>query len=188
MTTATHPACPVGHVPAACPEIVGLALADGSVALVSRADLPLVVGYRWHRHNVRGEGRLFYAVCRPKVGGRRERTVWMHRLLLGEPEGLEIDHINGDGLDNRRGNLRTATRLENARNIRPRSHTGLKGVRLKSRPLAKPWVAVIHPGAGREIHLGYFATPEEAARAYDAAAREHFGEFARLNFPNGRES
>lgn len=150
-------------------------LTRGLVAIVDEADLTLVEGRRWCAHLKR---RTIYAVCRE--AGRKIR---MHRVILGVPPGIEVDHINGDGLDNRRCNLRMANRLENTRNRRldADNTTGFKGIRLKpDTPRARPWEARI-PINGRRVSLGHFATAEEAARAYDNAALRFFGEFARTN-------
>ena len=105
----------------------------------------------------------------------------MHRLILGCGPGEEVDHRNGNGLDNRRGNLRPATHALNQANVRRvRAKSGFKGVSRWVRPSPRPWRAHITV-KGRMKFLGAFATPEEAARAYDAAARELFGEFACTN-------
>ena len=99
----------------------------------------------------------------------------MHNVITGWPM---TDHRNGNGLDNQRVNLRPATRSQNMANRRLNSNSasGFKGVhRQRNR-----WIAHC-----KSIYLGSFTTAEEAARAYDAAARELFGEFARLNFPEG---
>ena len=100
----------------------------------------------------------------------------MHRVILGLPTGdpRHVDHANGDGLDNRRVNLRLASMTENARNQRVRLHSSqYKGVSAFRR--THRWTAA--------IHLGYFLTERAAAEAYDDAARRLFGEFARCNFP-----
>jgi hypothetical protein len=103
---------------------------------------------------------------------------------MGFP-GCVVDHIDRDGLNNTRGNLRLATTTENARNKKQRESrktAGVyKGVVRENRALAKPWRAKIQVGP-RRLHLGRFATAEEAARAYDAAARQLFGSFAATNF------
>lgn len=109
----------------------------------------------------------------------------MHRLVVGAEPGQQVDHVNRDGLDNRRANLRLATNGQNRANSRSASASGYKGVyRVPNKGVYRTtdkWRAQIRAG-GRIIHLGYFGDAETAARAYDAAAREYFGEFARGNF------
>jgi len=99
------------------------------------------------------------------------------------PPGMMIDHINGNGLDDRRANMRTCTNQQNMRNLRKRRSGSsiYKGVYYDKR--RRTWYARICHN-GKNIHLGTFATEIEAARAYDRAARRLFGEFARLNFPD----
>jgi hypothetical protein len=92
------------------------------------------------------------------------------------PEGLQVDHIDGDGLNNRRSNLRVATKQQNNWNVKRDGR--LKGVY----PSGTRWAARINLN-GKEIHLGVHATIEEAAHVYDAAAIHYFGEYACLNFP-----
>jgi hypothetical protein len=102
----------------------------------------------------------------------------MHKLLTGWPQ---TDHINGNGLDNRRCNLRPVTSQQNRANQRKtRGTSQFKGVYLRRRE--RNWEAAIKVNR-RRIYLGTFSSEVEAARAYDAAARHHFGEFAALNFP-----
>ncbi len=106
----------------------------------------------------------------------------MHRLITRAPKGKVVDHENGDGLDNRRANLRVCDHRQNRRNHqRPRKGGASRfhGVGWWKRD--QKWRAKISVD-GRTIHLGYFADEEDAARAYDQAAREHFGEYASTNF------
>lgn len=153
-------------------------LSKGLVALVDDEDYDwLLADGKWH---VTGYTHRLYA-ARTRWVGKRSFGERMHRLLL--PGTAYVDHINGNGLDNRRSNLRPASAAQNAQNRRRRSdnRSGYKGVG-KSVVPRKPWIAAIGVN-GTHCYLGVFATAEEAARAYDAAAVERFGEFARLNFP-----
>lgn len=102
----------------------------------------------------------------------------LHRLVLNAPKGMEVDHINGDRLDNRRENLRLVTRQQNARNrgANRSNRSGYKGVSLGH----SAWLAYIAI-SGKNIALGSFKTAEDAAKAYNEAAIKLFGEHARLN-------
>lgn len=120
-----------------------------------------------------------YARCK-----RQGKNVLMHRLILGTEAGIVVDHIDGNGLNNRRSNLREATHQQNSVNSKkPQTGTATskyKGVYFYRR-LGK-WCAQIKVSdAGN--YLGLYDTQEAAARAYDAKSLELFGEFARLNFP-----
>ena len=123
--------------------------------------------------------------------GKRYRRYYLSRLLMGDPKGMLVDHINGDTMDNRRSNLRVCSKGENGRNRKTQSKnntSGFKGVSYIGKgpdminELSRPWQAYINYNKKR-YYLGRFVTPEEAARAYDAKALELHGEFARLNFP-----
>ena len=119
------------------------------------------------------------------VSGCKRRSI--HRAVMGYPKGMDVDHINGNSLDNRKVNLRVCTRSENAMNKKTRadSRSGYKGVWLS--PDGKLIQAYIRPptmAKGKRISLGQYNTLEEAARVYDANAYHYFGEYAVLNFPN----
>lgn len=143
-----------------------LALGEGRVARISPADAKQLQSHFWH---LDASG---YPCT--TIDGRKVR---LHTLL----NGPWTDHINGDKLDNRRSNLRTVTPTQSAWNAARRgtNRSGFKGV---DRYRDSRWRARIR-AHGRITFLGYFKTAEEAARAYDAAARKQHGEFARLNFP-----
>jgi hypothetical protein len=107
----------------------------------------------------------------------------MHRLVMNAPRGMEVDHINGDTLDNRKCNLRICSRSENLRNasLSGDSTSGFKGV-WKKQTGRRQWVAAIYK-EGKNRFLGSFASKEEAASRYDKEATRLYGNFARLNFP-----
>lgn len=143
-------------------------LTKGLVALVDDRDLPTVVGLRWQAA-ARSNGNGWYA---------KSSHVLMHRLLM--PGVGRVDHVNGDGLDNRRENLRPATQSQNLANQRPcrGGSSRFKGVhwdRAKQR-----WMVTIRRD-GRTRYVGRYDREVEAARAYNTAAVVLFGEYARLN-------
>jgi len=150
-------------------------LTRGLFALVDDADFDAIVAAgKWH---AKPDWNTFYASRACARQGGKQRHISMHTFLTGWGY---VDHVNGNGLDNRRENLRPADDSKNAMNRRMRSDntSGFKGV---SRHRLK-WRAEIRV-SGQLINLGTFATPQEAARAYDAAAAHYFKEFARPNFP-----
>lgn len=160
-------------------------LSRGLVALIDDDDLDLVRDHSWHAAI---RGRSTYAVRTIHLGHGTFVTVRMHRVILGltpEDHLTTVDHIDGNGLDNRRANLRSATGYQNRCNRRPNqnSRTGLKGVCpwTKDRFLAHIRVN------GKRIHLGLFDDATDAAKAYDRAALAAFGEFARPNFDGAAE-
>lgn len=110
----------------------------------------------------------------------RSGYIFLHRLVIGAKSGEEVDHINGDTLDNRRENLRICTRKENARNreIPSNNSSGLKGVSYCKR--TRRFRAYIRHNRIQR-HLGYFSTAREAGAAYDRAALKLFKNFAKVN-------
>lgn len=161
-------------------------LTRGLFARIDAADLALVADRAWTAHR-RGGG--LYVQAGARINGRKT-VAYLHRVLVGARPGQLVDHRNGDTLDNRRENLRLCTPVENSRNkvSSQRAKRGrYKGVFLKRKN--GKWRASIGAGEraasgkARTVHLGTFRTEAEAARAYDAAALAHFGEFAALNFP-----
>jgi hypothetical protein len=143
-------------------------------AVVDDADYERLVGYVWSRD------RWGYARRNEKRDGRWI-TILMHREILAVPAGHQTDHADGDTLNNRRSNLRVCTQSQNNANKRKCGGSSrYKGVSWNARQ--RQWVATIMVNR-RAIFLGLYADEEPAARAYDAAALQHFGEFARTNFP-----
>ena len=147
---------------------------SSSVTLVSETDYELASQWKWHLRN----GYPCRAIWISQ-SPRRRKYASLHRVLLGAKDGETVDHINGNPLDNRRSNLRICTQLENSRN---RKITGgssqFKGVSLDIE--VGRFSALIRINKVLK-HLGYFDNEADAARCYNAAATEYFGEFARLN-------
>ena len=163
--------------------VVAIPLTRGLRALVDEADAPLVVGRPWHAQDGRQSRENWYAA--QWDAGRAPRSlIMMHRRILSVHASLEVDHANGIGLDNRRENLRPCTRsLNTANNAVRLADSGFHGVWRHGR-----WFRARIKVDGRTQHLGYFDEAQVAARAYDAAAIDAFGEFARLNFPDERRA
>ena len=140
--------------------------------LIDRLDYPKIKPYSWSRHDHRGYIRGY-------VNGK---VVYLHRFLLNPPTGFQVDHINGNTFDNRRNNLRFATRQQNMWNANGR-RKGYKGAHYDKK--RKTWIGHITFNR-RFILLGKFATEKEAALAYDCAALQLFGIYANTNFKLNR--
>lgn len=161
-------------------------LTRGLFAKVDDEDEKIVTQFKWKADK---GCRTYYAVRTQhnyNKGIDKKKTISMHRFILFNHgikiENFDIDHINGDGLDNQKSNLRICTRQENARNQKGKSaerfHNPFKGVhweKCNSKYLAHIWYG------GKQIRLGLFRNPIEAARVYNAAAIYYFREFACLN-------
>ncbi len=143
---------------------------------------------RWTWHIVKWP-RGIYARRHSDIDGVR-KFVLMHREIFGVTDpNVFLDHKDRNGLNNQKSNLRIATRAENARNSRKRQDSASKYKGVCWSKADKKWKAVICYTAGRwkTKHLGIFILEEDAAHAYDRAARELFGEYASLNFPKEGE-
>lgn len=148
-------------------------LTKGKVAVVDDEDYEFVSQYNWYASKTKKK----YYVKSASVGCP---FTFMHQLIM---QRAGVDHVNGNSLDNRRSNLRVCTQRENCRNRvkRKTCSSQFKGVCLSKR--SGKWDASITTKEKRR-YLGRFEQEEEAAKAYDKAARDAFGEFARLNFPS----
>lgn len=162
--------------------VVFIPLTRGKVAVIDLEDWEKVRPYKWHAAKME---QRWYAMHR---FGKHGYCMPMHRLILGAPPRTQVDHRDGNGLNNQRYNIRVCTRAQNQQAYR-RKPVGLtsrfRGVHLMKRD--KVWVAQLGKrdatGKQKNYYLGRFNAEESAARAYDAAAKIHFGEFAHLNFP-----
>jgi hypothetical protein len=150
------------------PSIRLIPLTKGQVAIVDTDRYEWASQWKWHAHYGHG---AYYAVRKTR---RAEPKKYLHRQLLGEPDG-EVDHINGNTLDCRMQNLRTCTRSQNNANRSPLKNntSGYPGVYR----YGDHWEARIYLGH-KIIHLGHFATKEEAIAARKAGEVRHYGEFA----------
>lgn len=159
-------------------------LTRGYVAIVDDADFEWLSQWKW--------------CCKNGYAGRSDRhgnairSIFMHREILGlVARKTYADHINGNPLDNRRENLRVATPQQNQLNRRGNRNSTSRFRGVTYRQSLRKWAVTICLGRhlrsatySPDLYLGIFACEEEAARVYDAKARELFGEFAFLNFPD----
>lgn len=181
----------VGHVsrgsgrPSACRFsedgiLVYISLTQGKEAIIDAADLPIVAPYRWHAS--KGHGDIWYAKATIQLGHRRSTTIFMHRIIDGAPEDVQVDHRDHDGLNNRRHNVRRCGHDQNLQNMRKKTSntSGYIGVQWEKR--RRHWVALLLKD-GKNTYIGSFRTAKEAAIARDRAALASRGVFAVLNFP-----
>lgn len=158
-----------------------VALTQNKFALVDDEDYEEISKNKWY----------FCKYAVRTVGGKKiQRTIWMHRFIMGlgyESGDIYIDHADGDKLNNQKYNLRICTQTDNVRNGDKRKHntSGYKGAREHSQAKGKFVAQISYKGICN--YIGLFDDVVEAAIAYDESARKYFGEFARLNFPREGE-
>jgi hypothetical protein len=164
-------------------KVAYVPLTRGYEAVIEADDIPIVAGRNWFAQIARkpdGSVRTVYAVANFRRSDGTRSLLRLHRLINSTPCGLETDHIDGDGLNNRRANLRNVTTAENVRNARIRlnNSSGFKGVYWDNR--ASKWCGQIVSN-GVKVCLGYYETAVDAHAAYcEASARLH-GEFGRTS-------
>jgi len=153
--------------------------------IVDPEDYEHLSKFNWHV--VEGKGTYYAVRVGRKSEKRKGKNIWMHRVILNPDEDQICDHINHNGLDNRKANLRPVTHSQNMQNRPKRKtkcHSKYKGVSFRKRQ--NKWVADIQVD-GKPRFLGYFNEEIDAARAYDSAAKKYHGQYATLNF-TGKKS
>jgi hypothetical protein len=157
-------------------------LTKGKHALVDDSDFETLNQWQWRAQRARAGSNKFYAVRSGPTNNGKRSVVWMHVQIMEAQlkDGQRPDHVDGNGLNNQRHNLRPSTHRQNCQNKRTSgcNKSGYKGVSWKKRN--NKWCAQIKSD-GKVLHLGLFASPVDAARAYDAAAIKHFGQYAVTN-------
>jgi hypothetical protein len=159
-------------------------LTRGKYAIVDPEDYQRLAKYKWH---VEAGTRTFYAVRHIYIKPGKKKYSPMHRYIIDVSEGIFVDHINQNGLDNRKANLRLATRVQNSWNrqkTNKNTWSKYKGVCFHKRD--KKWQAKIGLN-GQVKHLGTFNSESNAAKAYDRAAKKYHGQFAVLNFKDEKD-
>ncbi len=156
-------------------------LSKNFMIIVDNSDFQKVNKLKWFRIERHGISYAIREENRKKGSPKRDRILLHHFILNTNQREITIDHINGNGLDNRKENLRICTRTQNSQNrkLNCNNTSGYKGV---SKSYGK-WAVQINVN-GKRLNLGRFANLLEAAKTYDEAAVKYHGEFARLNFPN----
>jgi hypothetical protein len=158
---------------------------QGKYAIVDADDYERLAKYKWQLHS---NGHTFYAYRYSSTrAGKKRQTLWMHNEIIDITEGLVCDHINHNGLNNRKANVRPATVSQNSCNTRKRGQTTSRYRGVSQDARTNKWIAKIKVN-GRQVYLGTFSHEIDAAKTYDTAARKYHGEFAVLNFPDRTRS
>lgn len=151
-------------------------LTQGKVAIVDDEDFERLNQHKWC---ARFDGWNWYALRECSIGNSKAKTVLMHREIMNAPKGIQVDHCSGNGLDNRKKNLRLCTHQQNHFNknhARRDNKLGIKGVCWnKEHKIFHAQISINK----KVIHLGYFTVLADADQAYRVAELKYFGEFAR---------
>lgn len=157
-------------------ELNGIA---GLTTIIDREDWDKIKDYKWYSKKVTGyRDETHHVMAGVKNEYGKATTITLHRLIMDAPKGMQVDHINGDTLNNSKDNLRLATASQNSANKRAQKNnkTGFAGV---VKVYNKFRATVTYQG--KQIYLGLFKTSQEAARAYDQKKLQLFGQFAKTN-------
>jgi hypothetical protein len=149
-----------------------ISLTKGKYTLVDDKDYEYLSQYKWYVAESRG---IFYAVRKPRLC----KAILMHRVITDAPNGMDVDHVNGDGLDNQRKNLRVCTHSQNLTNVgrRINNKSGHTGVSWNKRD--KRWYVQIRINKDERIHLGCFIEIQDAISVYKKAVNKYHGNFSR---------
>jgi len=152
-------------------------LTQGQFALVDNEDYGWLNQFKWCAMKLKN---TFYAVRSSKTINGKQKTIYMHRVIMNPPNNMDIDHIDHNGLNNQKVNLRVVTRSQNSMNqqTHKKKSSNFKGV--SRNKLNKLWQASIEYN-GKSINLGYFEEEIDAGIIYNQKAIELFGEYAHLN-------
>ena len=152
-------------------------LTQGKFAIVEEEDYPELSRHKWCVNRSPRSDGILYA-----VRGNKGKQAAMHRYIMNPPDGMIVDHIDHNGLNNTKRNLRVCTHRQNMWNVRPKMKwtSKYKGV---SYVKARKKYSAILEFKGKKHYIGYYKDEVEAAKAYDKKAKQLFGEFAYLNFP-----
>jgi HNH endonuclease len=161
-------------------KIIGLT--QGFCTCVDDDDYDYLIQYSWQIIQSRTDGRVYARHNFWSKKDKRPKSILMHHVILKQKSHKDVDHINGDGLDNRKQNLRFISRTQNNYNSQKRVNATSKYKGVSWRKDREKWRAVATIN-GANKYLGLFNNEITAAAAYDSAAVEHFGEYARFNFP-----
>jgi len=155
-------------------------LSKGYTALIDDEDFERVSQHKWF---AREKSNTVYAgtniLADPNPGHRKWKGLEMHRFIMNAQPGKSVDHIDGNGLNNQKCNLRICTHRQNMANCAAKGKSRYRGVTFCSDGRKKPWRAQI-----KTNRIGCFKTEKEAALAYDVHVKSAFGEYGRYNFPD----
>lgn len=157
-------------------------ISKGRIAIVDAEDFAFINQWKWKYSNGRAmRTQHVGTVGNWRDGKRKDKAVMMHRVIMDAPQGMDVDHINGNPLDNRKSNLRICEHQQNKGNTKkPISNkSGYKGVSWDK--VNKMWL-VSTSYFGKSYNFGRFSNLVEAALEYDNVAKQLHGEYARLNF------
>ena len=149
-------------------------LTPGKVALVDDEDFEELNKHKWFAHK---NGHTFYALRNSKTENKYRKLIYMHRVIMNTPDDMNTDHIDRDGLNNQKSNLRVCTYAENCRNKKksPLNTSGYKGVHLHK--ATQKWTSQLRVD-GKLISFGYFPSKELAYQAYLEGVKKYHKEFA----------